>query len=166
MSEQVRDAVKDALRMMPYGFYSITSRAGDEVNAMVANWVVQCSFEPRLITLALARDAYSHGLITKGRAFAVNIFNKADAELVKPLSKGRGKKPDKMKDVRYTPAPVTGCPILEGVAAYVECKVIHVFETGGDHDLVVGEVVGAKVFKPGEAAQSLTLPDIGWSYAG
>jgi flavin reductase (DIM6/NTAB) family NADH-FMN oxidoreductase RutF len=34
------DPIKDALHMMPYGFYSITSRNSDEVNAMVANWVM------------------------------------------------------------------------------------------------------------------------------
>jgi hypothetical protein len=31
------DAVKDALRLMPYGFYSITSHNGDDLNAIVAN---------------------------------------------------------------------------------------------------------------------------------
>jgi hypothetical protein len=35
------EAIKDALNRMPYGFYSITSRSGDDVNAMVANWVIR-----------------------------------------------------------------------------------------------------------------------------
>jgi flavin reductase (DIM6/NTAB) family NADH-FMN oxidoreductase RutF len=45
------DKMKDALRMMPYGFYAITSKSGDDVNGMVANWVTQVSFEPRLLAL-------------------------------------------------------------------------------------------------------------------
>lgn len=60
------DKIRDVLRMMPYGFYSITSRRGDEVNAMVANWITQSSFEPQLVTLALQKTSYSYGLITEG----------------------------------------------------------------------------------------------------
>ena len=47
------DSIKDALNLMPYGFYSITSRNGDDVNIMVANWVSQVSFEPRLVAIGL-----------------------------------------------------------------------------------------------------------------
>lgn len=56
------DPNKDALNMMPYGFYSVTSRDGDEVNAMVANWITQASFEPRLIAMGLQKSAYTYGM--------------------------------------------------------------------------------------------------------
>lgn len=160
------DPIKDALNMMPYGFYAITSRNEDEVNAMVANWVMQVSFEPRLIALGLQKTSYSHGLIESGQVFAVNIFNKADAEAIKPFTKSRFKKPDKMENVTYSAGPETGCPILEGTAAYMECRVVGKLDVDGDHDIVVGEVVGGDVLKPGKAADTLTLVDLGWSYAG
>ena len=83
------DSIKDALRMLPYGFYSITSRSGDEVNAMVANWVVQVSFEPRLVALALQKSSYTHGLVEQGGVFAINIFRKEDQEILMPLCKSR-----------------------------------------------------------------------------
>lgn len=160
------EAIKDALNRMPYGFYSITSRSGDDVNAMVANWVIQSSFTPRLITMGLAKNAYSHELIKEGGVFAVNIFKKEDEEAIKPFTKGRAKKPDKMENASYTPAPETGCPILEGAAAYLECRVVQMIDVGGDHDLLVGEVINAGITKPGDVYDTLTLPDLGWSYAG
>lgn len=160
------DPIKDALLMMPYGFYSITSRNGDEVNAMVANWVTQASFEPRLIALGLQKKSYSYGVIEKGKVFAVNIFRKEDENAIMGFTKSREKNPDKMKDAVYTEAPETGVPVLEGAASYLECRVQNIFETGGDHDIVVGEVVGAGVKKEGEASDTLTLPHIGWTYAG
>jgi flavin reductase (DIM6/NTAB) family NADH-FMN oxidoreductase RutF len=160
------ESIKDALMMIPYGFYSITSRAEDDMNAMVANWLTQVSFEPRLLAFGLQKTSYTHGLIQKGGVFAVNIFRKEDQEVIKLFSKGRAKNPGKMKDARYTLAPETGCPVLEGSAGYLECRVIRTIDTGGDHDIIVGEVVGAGVSKPGEAADTLTLPDLGWSYAG
>jgi flavin reductase (DIM6/NTAB) family NADH-FMN oxidoreductase RutF len=160
------DPIKDALRMMPYGFYAITSKSGDDVNAMTANWVTQASFEPRLIALGLQKTCYTHGLVETGRVFSVNVFRKDDADKLKPFSRGRAKKPDKMENASYKPAPETGCPVLEGAAAFVECRVRQIVDAGGDHDIVIGEVVGAEVIKPGEPAEMLSLPDLGWSYAG
>jgi flavin reductase (DIM6/NTAB) family NADH-FMN oxidoreductase RutF len=104
------DAIKDALRLMTYGFYSITSRQGDEVNAMVANWVTQVSFEPRQVALGLQKTSYSHSLITAGKVFAINIFYKADVESMKLFTKSRAKNPDKMVNAHYSPGPETGCP--------------------------------------------------------
>ena len=160
------DAIKQALRMMPYGFYSITSKHGDDTNAMVANWVTQVSFEPRLIAFSLAKNAHSYNLIAESKAFCINIFNEDDSEALMPFTKGRAKNPEKMVDVSYEEAPETGCPILEGASAYVECRVKQIIDIGGDHDVVIAEPVGAGVRKEFDAAEALTLPKIGWSYAG
>ncbi len=160
------DLIKEALRMMPYGFYAITSKAGEDVNAMVANWITQVSFEPRLMALGLQKTCYTHGLIEQGGVFTLNLFRVEDEEAIKPFTKGRARNPDKMKDTQFEPAPETGCPVLEGSAAYIECRVVRIVDTGGDHDIVVGEVVGAGVSKPGKAGEMLTLPHLGWSYAG
>lgn len=160
------DAIKEALRRMPYGFYGITSRNDDDVNAMVANWVTQVSFSPRLIAMGLMQGSYSHGVIEAGQVFAVNIFNVEDQEALLPFTKGRQKRPDKMEEANYTPGPETGCPILEGAAAYLECEVVDLIDVGGDHDILVGEVINADILKPGEVSDTLTLPDLGWSYAG
>lgn len=160
------DPIKDVLNRLPYGFYSITTRSGDEVNIMVANWLMQSSFEPRLVTLALQKTSYSHGLIEDGRVFAVNLFAVEDQEAIKAFTSSRKKDPDKVKNANFEPGPETGCPILESAAAYLECRVRQIVDVGGDHDLVVGEIVSAGVRKPGEVEDTLTLLDIGWSYAG
>lgn len=160
------DPIKDALNMMPYGFYSITSQFGDDVNAMVANWITQASFEPRLIAMGLQKKAYTHDLIEKAGFFVVNIFRTEDHEAIMGLTKSRAKNPDKMKNANYSAGPVTGCPIIEGAAAYIECKVVDLIDVGGDHDILIGEAIGAGVLKPGKAADTLTLLDVGWSYAG
>lgn len=158
--------IKDALHLMPYGFYSLTSRNGDDVNAMVANWITQASFSPRLIAVGLQKTCYTHGVIEEGRVFCINLFKKEDQEAMMPFTKSRSKRPDKMENATYSEAPETGCPILEGATAYVECQVTDIIDVGGDHDIVVGEVVGAGVLKEAEVSDMMTLPHIGWSYAG
>ncbi len=160
------DPIKNALQMMPYGFYSITSRHGEDTNAMVANWISQVSFEPRLMAIGLQKTSYSHGLIEKGRVFVINLFRLEDKEAMISFTKGRSKNPDKMREATFTAAPVTGCPVLEGAAAYIEFKLVDIVDIGGDHDIVIGEAVGASVLKPTDTADMITLPGIGWSYAG
>jgi flavin reductase (DIM6/NTAB) family NADH-FMN oxidoreductase RutF len=160
------DPIKDVLHRMPYGFYSVTSRLGDDVNAMVANWIMQASFTPRLIAMGFATKSYSYKLIKESGVFAINLFNKGDEEAMMPFTKARAKRPDKMESAQYTPGPETGCPILEGAAAFLECKVVEFVDIGGDHDIMVGEVINAGVIKEGKVTDSLTLPHVGWSYAG
>ena len=126
------DLMKEALKMMPYGFYAITSRSGDDVNAMVANWVLQSAFEPRQMTLAIQKTCYSRGLIEKGGVFCVNIFRKEDEESIKPFTKGRAKNPDKMKDAEFTEAPETGCPSIGGFRCF--CRM----QGGTDHRHRIG----------------------------
>jgi flavin reductase (DIM6/NTAB) family NADH-FMN oxidoreductase RutF len=83
-----------------------------------------------------------------------------------PFTKARAKRPDKMDNAVWAPGPETGCPILEGAAAYLECRVTQLVDIGGDHDLLVGEVVNAGILKEGEVTDTLTLPSVGWNYAG
>lgn len=160
------DPIMDVLNLIPYGFYSITSRADDEVNIMVANWLTQVSFDPRQVVLGLQKTSYTHGLIEKGRVFAVNLFRKEDAELIKAFTKSRVKNPQKVESATYSLSPNINCPIIEGCAAYLECRVIQVVDAGGDHSIVIGEVVGAGELKESSVDDILTLPYIGWSYAG
>ncbi len=160
------DSIKDALRMMPYGFYAVTSRYGDDFNVMVANWITQVSFDPRLVAIGLQKTSYTHGIIEQGGVFAINLFRAEDQEALMPFTKGRSKNPDKMKDANYSISAESGCPVLSGAAAYIEFRVSHVVDIGGGHDIVVGAPVGAEVIKPAKADEVLTLAHLGWSYAG
>ncbi len=160
------DPIKDALHLMPYGFYAVTSHAGDAYNAMVANWIMQVSFTPRLVAFGLAKKAHSHQLIAESGAFVINIFQKSNADAIKGYTKPHAKNPDKLADVAYTLSPMLGCPVLPGAAAYLECKLVQLVDVGGDHDVAVAEVVGAEVLQPGNSAETLTLPHLGWNYAG
>jgi len=160
------DPIKEALNRIPYGFYSLTSRFEDDTNAMVFNWFSQVSFSPRLVAVGLAKKAYTYEMINRSGVFAINIFNKEDQEAMTIFSKSRAKRPDKMDNAAYTPGPETGSPILEGAAAYLECKVVQMVDSGGDHDILVGEVINAGILKPGDVNDTLSMPHIGWSYAG
>ena len=46
------------------------------------------------------------------------------------------------------PGPVTGAPILDDALAAMECRTTAVHD-GGDHTIVVGEVIGVSEPRPG-----------------
>ncbi len=160
------DSIRDALNMIPYGFYAIGSRNGDDVNLMVVNWLTQSSFAPRQVAFGLSQTAVTHGIIAAGKVFSVNILDRGDADLITGLTKSRAKYPDKVRDADTTPGPQTGCPLLSGAAAWLECRVVASVDSGGDHDVIVGEVIGAGVNRAGKSDATLTLETIGWSYSG
>ena len=163
MSEK---AISEALNKIPYGFYALTSRDGEDMNVMVLNWFTQVSFEPQHVAIGLQKTSYSYGLIQKNKFFAVNILDKDSLEVIKQFAKSREKNPDKFKSVNYTEGSATGVPILDEAAAYLECEIIEFVETGSGHDVVVAKVVGAGVRKQGKVEDTLTLLDMGWSYSG
>lgn len=160
------DKIRDALNMIPYGFYAIGSRNGDDVNLMVVNWLTQSSFAPRQVAFGLSKTAVTHGIVAAGKVFSVNIFDKADGEIMGALTKSRAKNPGKVSDADTSPGPQTGCPLLTDAAAWLECRVVSSVDSGGDHDVIVGEVIGAGVNRPGKSDATLTLETIGWSYSG
>ncbi len=160
------DRIKDALRMMPYGFYAFTTNSGGEVNAMVVNWVTQMSYAPRLLAVGIQKSCYSRGLLEVGGVFGLNIFLQADSDAIMGITSGRAKKPEKMAEANYSAAPETGVPVLADAAAYIECKVTQIVDVGGDHDIVVGEAISADVMKAGAPPDVLSLTQLGWSYAG
>lgn len=160
------DSIRDALNMIPYGFYAVGSRNGDDINLMVVNWLTQSSFSPRQVAFGLSKTAVTYGIVAEGQVFSVNIFDKADADLITSLTKSRARNPDKVSDADTTPAPQTGCPLVTGAAAWLECRVVGSVDSGGDHDVIVGEVIGAGVNRAGKSDATLTLDDIGWSYSG
>ena len=158
--------ISDALKLVPYGFYGVGSSYEGDDNLMVLNWLTQASFEPQLLAIGLVKTAYSYGLIEKSGTFTVNLFRQEDRDAVMPLTKGRAKNAEKMQGAKISPSPELGNPVLDGAVAFIECKVVNKVETGGDHDIILAEVVNAEVRKPSEAKDMLTLPGIGWSYAG
>lgn len=159
-------AITNALNRIPYGFYALTSRAGEARNVMVLNWFSQASFEPQHVMIGLQTSSFSYGLVEKSKVFVVNIFNKEDGEVLKDFSKSREKNPDKFEAANYTDAPVTAVPLLNEAAAYLECEVVEIVDTGSGHSVVVAKVVGGGTPKAGKAGDTYSLQDIGWSYSG
>src|SRR5437899_12328447 len=75
---------------LPYGLYIIGSREaeGEKVNGMMADWVMQLSFNPRLVGVAFENDAHTLGNVRKHGVFSVNLLagDKESMALARPIA--------------------------------------------------------------------------------
>ena len=153
---------------LPYGLYVIGSRSADGArrNAMTANWVMQVSFDPKLVALSVEKTAFTHELISDRRAFSVCTVDREDRAIVRKFTKP-AEADDTAKTlngIAFHDAAVTGVPVLDQAVAYVECALRHTLDCGG-HTLFVGEVVDA-VFHASEDTPVLRMEDTRMSYGG
>src|SRR5436309_8554740 len=117
---------------MPSGLFVIGSRAGDRRNAMTANWVTQVSFDPKLVAVAVEKEAVTHELVHEGRAFSVNVVDREDRAIVRKFTKpvDVDAEAHTLNDFPYHDGR-TGAPVLDQAVAYVECEVRHEIDVGG-----------------------------------
>jgi flavin reductase (DIM6/NTAB) family NADH-FMN oxidoreductase RutF len=152
---------KAALTMIPYGLYVVGVGDGSTAHAFTANWLSQCSFRPPLVMVGVKKDGRAHAILERGGAFAVNILASGQKELAAYFFRG-----PEGADGRFGPYAFergeTGAPLLIDAPASLDCRVVHLFRHG-DHSVVVGEVVDARLRRE---ARALTMDETGWKYAG
>jgi flavin reductase (DIM6/NTAB) family NADH-FMN oxidoreductase RutF len=169
------DPVAEALESLPYGLYIIGSRGSDNINGMMADWLMQVSFNPRLVACSLERNSTTLRNLRETGFFTVNVLH-ADAKALaahfcqpRDASKVVGRSDshssqiyDKLAGIDYQPGEYSNCPILAEALAFLECEV-HQLVDVGDHTLAIGRVLDGAVLREGEP---LTQRILGWQYAG
>ncbi len=153
---------KKVLRKIVHGVYVAGVKDKNKLNAFTATWISQISFKPPLIVFGVNRESVSFQMIAESRVFVINILERGQKQLAQHFLKPAHLGADKLKGIRYRLGERTGAPVLEEAAAYIECEVrgIH---PGGDHGIVVGEVVNVGLHRD---ADPLTLQETGWHYGG
>lgn len=172
------DLTKDAMHELPYGIYVIGSTRDRKPNGMIADWVMQVSFNPRLVAVSFERDSSTLQRVRDHGFFTVNLLREQDngmalaAQFVQPANAGkvRGRSDeaaaqyhDKLEGVDYRLSERTGgCPILEDALVFLECQAEQ-FLDAGDHVLVLGRVLHGEVINGGDP---LTSTFTNWTYSG
>jgi flavin reductase (DIM6/NTAB) family NADH-FMN oxidoreductase RutF len=135
--------IAELFHRLTYGVYVVGVGHGDQRGAFTAAWVMQTSFDPLLLTLSINPENASYELLHAGRGFTVNVLKRGQLDLARQFGTRSGRDQDKLEGIRWRPGR-TGAPVLEEALAYFDCD-----STGrmraGDHELVLGRVVGGKV---------------------
>ena len=153
---------KRALRCFSNGVYILTSRSGERYGAGTVSWVSQISFKPPLIMAAVRRESNAFGCLSESRVAAIHVLRAGQEDLAQRFFTPTTVTAGKINGEQFV-GRATSAPILESAPAYVECNVKHIVDTGGDHAVVIMEVIDANCQAP---FQPLTIRDSPWEYGG
>lgn len=119
------------------GVTVITTHSGSgELHGLTANAFSSLSLVPPLVLVCVDKKAESYPCFDESKVFTVNILGDEQESLSRKFAVSGG---DKFQGVAYRIGG-NGAPILDGVIACLECRVINSCD-GGDHTIYVGEVV-------------------------
>ncbi len=129
------------------GVTVITTDGEADAYGMTANAFSSVSLDPPLVLVCVISGTTGADMIERNSAFAVNVLG-AHQEAISRFFSSRDRPAGRVAfhDVPHFTA-VTGSPILEHAAAYLDCRLMARHEAG-DHDIFIGEVVALGV-EPG-----------------
>jgi flavin reductase (DIM6/NTAB) family NADH-FMN oxidoreductase RutF len=140
-----------AMGRLASGVTVVTTVVGGHEHAMTANAVTSVSLEPLLLLCCVEQEARFHDAVLEAGVWAVNILPasaRADAEWL--ATRGRPLH-GQLDRIPHRPGPATGAPLLTGALAGFECRTTDTYP-GGDHTIVVGEVLAVTMADHGDPA--------------
>ncbi len=131
---------RNALGAFATGVTVITTRGSDHLFGMTANAFSSLSLDPPLVLVCVISGTTGAESIQDNAIFAVNVLGSHQEPVSRYFSaKDRPRGLDAFHEIPHLSA-MTGSPILEGSAAFLDCR-LHAAHEAGDHIIFVGEVV-------------------------
>ena len=155
-------ARRRALRLVTNGMFVMTARDGDHYGVATLTWLSQASFKPPLLMVGVRPASNVFQCLTRSGFAAVHVLGADQQEVALKFFS-----PTQVTDGQINGEPftdgVTGAPLFPRLRAWVECRVVRIVDAGGDHAVVIMEVVEAKC--PG-SFEPLTVAASPWVYGG
>ncbi len=137
MTSPSKDDFKKVMGSFAAGVTVVTTvDEGGKLWGLTATAFTSVSMDPMLCLVCVDKRAGSLGPLTASRKFAVNMLDLSQEEISNRFA---SRIEDKFADTPHTLGEATGCPLLDGALATMECEV-HEIYAGGDHDIFVGEL--------------------------
>ncbi len=128
------------MRVFPQGVTVVTTDSGGPKGLTVSSFT-SVSLDPPLVLVSIAKGSAIHDLLRDAKFYAVN-FLADDQKSLSDRFAGRTQAKDRFEGVSFSKG-ATGSPVISGVRAVLECRAWRAYE-GGDHSILIGEVVSAK----------------------
>ena len=96
--------------------------------------------------------------------FALNIVGDGDKGIASTFFRYIAPENGAFKDLAFENGPATGAPLLLDAVAWMECRIVEEANQGGDHALLIADVLTGDVRVADGGA--LSLASTGWSYGG
>ena len=136
------DAYRKVVGHFATGVTVVTTCDDGRHVGMTANSFTSVSLDPILCLVSVEKFARFHNAVLSEGSFAVNVLAADQEDLSRwYATRGRPEDHEHVERWPHTLGPATGAAIFDGVLAALECTTFATYP-GGDHTLLVGEVVG------------------------
>ena len=133
---------RSALSRFAAGVTVVTARDGDGGDhGMTVSAFSSLSLEPPLVLVCLDETATLLPHLRAATGFGVSILGAAQGDLSRRFADQAA---DRFDGVAFTRAS-SGAALLDGAVAHLECRRL-AMHPGGDHVIIVGEVLSARTF--------------------
>lgn len=123
----------------PTGVTVVTAMVDGEPVGFTIGSFTSVSLEPPLVGFLPMTTSERWIKMASAGTFCVNVLGIDHSDLCWRFAKSSIEQP--FEGVSWSPAPITGSPIIEGAIAWMDCTTAEVVDAG-DHFFVMGLVVG------------------------
>jgi flavin reductase (DIM6/NTAB) family NADH-FMN oxidoreductase RutF len=140
-------AFKQAAGQFATGILVVSTSLDGVPHSMTVSAFTSVSLDPLLVLFCAEKIARFHEAVLAAGQWAVSVLDE-DSEKVSRWLATRGRPLENQLDqIPWHPGPRTGAPILDNALSSLECRTTAVHD-GGDHSIVVGEVIGVTPPRP------------------
>lgn len=142
-----------AYRLLNHGPTVLVSAAADgRRNIMAAAWAMPLDFSPPKVAVVLDKSTYTRQLLERSGHFALQVPVRAQIDVVNALGSVSGADAqtlggrDKFNafGLQTFAGTTIDAPLLEGCAAWLECRLLPEPAIQATYDLFLGEVIAAQ----------------------
>ncbi|MEM1183789.1 MAG: flavin reductase family protein [Planctomycetota bacterium] len=123
-----------------------SSFEGDRAGIRVLS-LQQCATEPMLVCVSVRKGHFIEPLIRDSHHFGLCIMEPSDKLAVRKFPEDPAPGADDPFDAFPTMSLKSGVPIIERGIAALDCEVVRHFDLEADHEIYVGLVLAAKMFR-------------------
>jgi flavin reductase (DIM6/NTAB) family NADH-FMN oxidoreductase RutF len=129
------------------GILAVSTSLDGVPHIMTVSAFTSVSLDPLLVLFCAEKIARFHNAVLAAGRWAVSVLDE-DSEKISRWLATRGRPlAGQLDQIAYHPGPMTGAPVLDSALSALECRTTAVHD-GGDHSIVVGEVIGVTPPRP------------------
>ena len=142
-----QEEFRAAMAQFATGVAVVTCRQDGFDHAMTANSFTSVSLDPPLVLVCVENDSRFHEAITQVGSWAVSVLDAGQRGRARWFATRGRPLVGQFDSTPTTRSDLTGALTLDGALAVLDCRTVAV-HPAGDHDIVVGEVLGLRVPHP------------------
>jgi flavin reductase len=145
------DLFREAMSQFASGVSVVTTLQGGVDHAMTASAFTSVSLDPPLVLVCVDKSARFHQAVALSRFWGASILAGSQLDTARWLATRGRLLAGQLDAIPHHRGEHTGAALLDQALCRLECRTWEMYD-GGDHTIVVGEVVGMDVAAGDEPA--------------